>query len=123
MVKIGASALASLIQEASGSATARVLANDSNGAHPPLALADFERALTINDRYSGLSANVPEMPFWLTGGEAFVYRRTSHGERQFMRVDAATGLKRAAFDQARLAAALNEASHKSYQAGDLPFER
>ncbi|TGV29379.1 S9 family peptidase, partial [bacterium M00.F.Ca.ET.168.01.1.1] len=64
-----------------------------------------------------------KMPFWLTGGEAFVYRRTSHGEQQFMQVDAATGFKRPAFDQARLAAALNKVSHESYQAGNLPFDR
>ncbi|MCK1517560.1 hypothetical protein IVB22_34780 [Bradyrhizobium sp. 190] len=38
-----------------------------------------------------------------------------------MLVNAATGVKRPAFDQTRLAAALNEASHKSYQADDLPF--
>ncbi|CCV13838.1 S9 family peptidase [Mesorhizobium sp. STM 4661] len=122
MFKIGALALALSIQGASGSATARALANGSNDAHPSLALSDLERALTINNRYRGL-VNVPERPFWLTGANAFAYRRTSHGEQQFMRVDAATGLKRAAFDQARLAAGLNEASHKSYQAGDLPFER
>ncbi|TIX86139.1 MAG: hypothetical protein E5V24_16405, partial [Mesorhizobium sp.] len=84
---------------------------------------DFKRALTINDRYGGLTVNVPKMPFWLTGGEALVYRRTSHGEQQFMQVDAATGFKRPAFDQARLAAALNKVSHESYQAGNLPFDR
>ncbi|WP_192385828.1 DPP IV N-terminal domain-containing protein, partial [Mesorhizobium silamurunense] len=122
MYKIGALTRSLLTRGAWGSAT-QALANGSNGSHPPLTPTDFERALTINDRYGGLTVNVPEMPFWLTGGEAFVYRRTTHGEHQFMLVDAATGAKRPAFDQARLAAALNKASHKSYQAGDLPFDR
>ncbi|WP_258598298.1 hypothetical protein [Mesorhizobium sp. AR07] len=63
------------------------------------------------------------MPFWLTAANAFVYRRTTRGEHQFILVDAATGVKQLAFDQARLAAALNKASHKSYQADDLPFDR
>ena len=54
MFKIGALALALSIQGASGSATARALANGSNDAHPSLALSDLERALTINNRYRGL---------------------------------------------------------------------
>ncbi|GLR46210.1 peptidase [Mesorhizobium amorphae] len=122
MYSIGALMLALLFQGASGSATAQALVTGSNGAHSPLEPADLERALTINDRYSGLTVNVPEMPLWLSGGDAFVYRRISHGKGQFMLVDVATGVKRPAFDQARLAAALNKASHKSYQANDLPFD-
>ncbi|RUU92449.1 MAG: S9 family peptidase [Mesorhizobium sp.] len=117
MSRIGA-----LTRAAWRSAT-QTLAKGSKSLHPTLAPADFKRALTINDRYGGLTVNVPKMPFWLTGGEAFVYRRTSHGEQQFMQVDAATGFKRPAFDQARLAAALNKVSHESYQAGNLPFDR
>ncbi|RVA31913.1 S9 family peptidase, partial [Mesorhizobium sp. M7A.F.Ca.CA.004.11.2.1] len=117
MSRIGA-----LTRAAWRSAT-QTLAKGSKSLHPTLAPADFKRALTINERYGGLTVNVPKMPFWLTGGEAFVYRRTSHGEQQFMQVDAATGFKRPAFDQARLAAALNKVSHESYQAGNLPFDR
>ncbi|QND61773.1 hypothetical protein [Mesorhizobium huakuii] len=73
MYKTGALTLALLIQGASGSVTARALDNGPNGAPPPLALSDFERALTINDRYGGLTVNVPEGPFWLTP-DAFIYR-------------------------------------------------
>ncbi|NRP75985.1 Prolyl tripeptidyl peptidase [Ensifer psoraleae] len=123
MCKIGALMLALFVQGGSELATAQALANGSNVAHALVGPADFERALTINDRYGALTVNVPEVPWWLAGADAFAYRRTTHGEHQFMLVDAATGLKRPAFDQARLAVALNKASYKSYQAGDLPFER
>ncbi|VIO68620.1 hypothetical protein CI1B_22430 [Bradyrhizobium ivorense] len=88
----------------------------------PLARSDYERALTTADRYGQLTVNVPDVPFWLGEREAFVYRRTTHGEHQFILVDAEKGVKQPAFDQAGLAAALNRASHQNYQPEDLPFD-
>ncbi|WP_234685030.1 S9 family peptidase [Bradyrhizobium monzae] len=111
--------LAILAQHAS--AAANVLADDI--ANPPLVQSDYERALTIGDRYGQLTVNVPDMPFWLSEGEAFVYRQTTQGKRQFTLINAATGVKRPAFDQIRLAAALNSMSHKTYKSDDLPFAR
>ncbi|OWK25163.1 hypothetical protein AJ87_13405 [Rhizobium yanglingense] len=114
--KVGTLTLALFVQGGSGPATAQLLANGPSIAHPPPAPTGFERALTVNDRYGLLTVNVSEVPFWLNGGDAFVHRRTTHGEDRFMLVDVATDVKRPAFDQARLAAVLNNASHKSYQA-------
>ncbi|MCC8938848.1 DPP IV N-terminal domain-containing protein [Bradyrhizobium sp. Arg62] len=103
------------------SAAAHAPADDI--ANPPLVQSDYERALTVGDRYGQLTVNVPDVPSWLPESEAFVYRRTTQGKRQFMLVNAATGVKRPAFDQIRLAAALNRRSHKNYKADDLPFAR
>ncbi|MGY4182826.1 dipeptidyl aminopeptidase/acylaminoacyl peptidase [Bradyrhizobium sp. USDA 4518] len=111
--------LAMLVQPES--AAAHALADEI--ARPPLVQSDYERALTIGDRYGQLTVNLPEVPFWLPEGESFVYRRTTQGKRQFMLVNAATGVKRPAFDQIRLAAALNKRSHENYKADDLPFAR
>jgi len=119
MYKYGALMLALLALQ--DSAAARTLPEDIGT--PPLAPSDYERALTIGARYRRLTVNVPDEPFWLREGEAFVYRRTTQGKHQFMLVNAATGVKQPAFDQARLAKALNRASHKNYKADDLPFDR
>ncbi|NNH32338.1 hypothetical protein C9413_23615 [Rhizobium sp. SEMIA 4085] len=67
------------------------------------ASTDRFRAGTHGQRRHGLlTVNVPEVPFWLNGGDTF-YRRTTHGEHRFMLVDVATGV-RLAVDPARLAA-------------------
>lgn len=96
--KIGAFKLALFARE-SGPPTAQALANVPSVAHPPPAPTGFERALTVNGR-GLLIVNVPEVvPFWLNGGDAFVYRRTTHGEHRFILVDVATGV-RLAVDQA-----------------------
>ncbi|TCN27566.1 dipeptidyl aminopeptidase/acylaminoacyl peptidase [Sinorhizobium americanum] len=105
-----------------GAAGAQALPNGPAPSDPPLAVTDFERALTINDRYRRLSVDLPEVPFWVSE-DSFAYRRSSHGEHQFILVNAATGEKRPAFDQVRLAAALNEATHQSFKPENLPFDR
>ncbi|WYJ43271.1 DPP IV N-terminal domain-containing protein [Bradyrhizobium sp. 2S1] len=88
----------------------------------PLAQSDYERALTTEDRYARLTVNVPDVPFWLGEGDALVYRRTTRGKQQFIFVDAGRGVRQPAFDQARLATALNRASHKHYRPENLPFD-
>lgn len=88
----------------------------------PLAQSDYERALTTEDRYARLTVNVPDVLFWLGEGDALVYRRTTRGKQQFIFVDAGRGVRQPAFDQARLATALNRASHKHYRPENLPFD-
>lgn len=119
MHRVGALMLALLAQQ--DSKATQGLAEDIVNA--PLAQSDYERALTTEDRYGRLTVNLPHVPFWLGEGEAFVYRRTTQGKHQFMLVDAGRGVKQAAFDQARLAAALKRASHKNYNPEDLPFDQ
>lgn len=121
MYKIAALTLALCIQ--GGAAAAQVLANGSGAVNPPLEPADFERALTIGDRYGRLTVNVPDVPQWVNEGQAFVYRRTTEGRHEFILVNPVTGEKRPAFDHVRLAAALSKASHQSYEPDDLPFDR
>ncbi|MDK1389292.1 prolyl oligopeptidase family serine peptidase [Sinorhizobium sp. 8-89] len=102
---------------------AQAVANGSAVVNAPLTPADFERALTMNDRYGRLAVNIPEMPFWQIKGDAFVYRRTTRDGHEFILVNAETGEKRVAFDHVRLAAALNEVTQHDFQPEDLPFHR
>ena len=105
------------------SVAAPALAQSSAGSPPQAAPtpADYQRALTLGDSYGKLSVDLPDDPVWQPDGNTLVYRKTSHGEHEFMVVDAASGTKRPAFDHARLASALSAAAHKPYKAGDLPF--
>jgi dipeptidyl aminopeptidase/acylaminoacyl peptidase len=85
--------------------------------------ADFDRALNIQEKYSKLAINLPEPPVWQEGSDTLVYRKTVDGGHEFELVDAIAQTKQAAFDHAKLAAALSSASGESYQAATLPFAR
>ncbi len=62
-------------------------------------------------------------PHWFADGTCFWYRNDlSEGRRQFILVDAEKGIRRKAFDHARLAAALSEATDVEYDPDHLPFE-
>ena len=54
--------------------------------------------------------------------DAFWYRDLQADGSQFIFVDAASGKKSPAFDQQKVAAALSEATGKSYKATSLPFQ-
>ena len=61
-------------------------------------------------------------PHWLSGGERFWYRRDGPGGTQeFIGVDAVRGRKQPAFDHARLAASLTQATGTLCEAASLPF--
>ncbi len=86
-----------------------------------LTAADYERAeqfLGANTNPLVLRAGVT--PNWLPD-ERFWYRVTTERGREFMLVDAADGTRAPAFDHARLAAGLSDASGEAYEAFDLPF--
>jgi dipeptidyl aminopeptidase/acylaminoacyl peptidase len=85
--------------------------------------ADFDRALNIQEKYSGLVLNLPEPPVWQESSDIFVYRKSVDGGHEFELIDAAAQTKQPAFDHAKLAAALSLASGESYQAATLPFPR
>ncbi len=59
-------------------------------------------------------------PHWF-GPDRFWYRNRSAQGYEFMTVDATTGIRRPAFDQVRLAAALSTAADTAYDPHALPF--
>src|SRR5690242_13943541 len=86
-------------------------AADSPAAAPArqLSAADYARAerfLPWNEQKYLLNGNVG--PRWIAGQDRFWYRRTDErGGSRFILVDARTGRRTAAFDQARIAAGLS----------------
>ena len=91
------------------------------------ALADvtpqqYDAALTLRDRWEYLTRDVAFPASWVKGGHDFVYRETVEGGFAFVRENADTGKKRAAFDQNAVALALGKATHEHYAALRLPFE-
>jgi dipeptidyl aminopeptidase/acylaminoacyl peptidase len=66
--------------------------------------------------------NVFVTPHWLGGRDEFWYRRELVDGAEFVRVDAASGAKRAAFDHAAVARSLGTALGKTLDAKHLPIE-
>jgi dipeptidyl aminopeptidase/acylaminoacyl peptidase len=61
-------------------------------------------------------------PHWFANDTKFWYMNALHGEaREFVLVEADKGVRRAAFDHAKLAAALSTAAGKEFKADHLPF--
>lgn len=72
-----------------------------------------DRARIYRDRIS---------PHWFDGGSRFWYRNDMPGgEREFVLVECENGVRKPAFDHARLAASLSKASGVRYFAERLPF--
>ncbi|MCC6731178.1 MAG: DPP IV N-terminal domain-containing protein [Chthonomonadales bacterium] len=62
-------------------------------------------------------------PHWLAGGSRFWYRNDlAGGRREYVVVDADRGVRRPAFDHARLAASLAEVTGEAVDAARLPVE-
>ena len=83
--------------------------------------ADYERANTVEERTRGLVVDVPETPHWISDTR-FWYRKSVKGGNAFVLVDAASAVKRPAFDHERIAAALGKATGHSYTSTTLPFD-
>jgi dipeptidyl aminopeptidase/acylaminoacyl peptidase len=83
-------------------------------------VADYQRALSLRDRYQGLAVGVPEAPTWIGRSGRFWFRRSVRGGNEFVLVNPETQKIDAPFDHARLAAALSSATNK-YTAVTLPF--
>lgn len=91
------------------------------GAFGQVTRADYARAFNLQKKYDSLVVDLPGIPTWLPQTDKFFYSKSVEGGHDFVLVNAATLTKRSAFDQARLAAALSEASGHSYTALTLPF--
>ena len=84
---------------------------------------DYARAEKfLNYNTNRLVLHVAAQPTW-TGDDRFWYRTTTENGTEFVLVDAATGAKTAAFDQAKMAAALSTAARANYTAYRLPFNQ
>jgi len=84
-------------------------------------LEDYRRAQSLQTKAQGLVVNAPGTPNWIGESDRFWYSRSVKGGTEFMLVNAATGVKRKAFDHDRLAAAINTASGGKYTGLKLPF--
>ena len=90
------------------------------------------RALTADDyaraeQFLGYNTNrlvlhTAAQPTWV-GDDRFWYRTTTENGTEFFQVDAATGTRTPAFDQAKIAAALSSAARSTYSAYRLPFNQ
>ncbi|HWC99645.1 MAG TPA: DPP IV N-terminal domain-containing protein [Candidatus Sulfopaludibacter sp.] len=84
-------------------------------------LADYQRAHDLETKAKDLVVHSPGTPTWIGTSGHFWYARTVVGGSEFMLVDAATGLKKPAFDHEKLAAAISQATHGKFTAVTLPF--
>ena len=95
-------------------------------AAPALAqgtIADYQRAMGLRERFTGLATGVTGAPTWIDGTASFWYRTSVTGGNEFVVVDATAATKTPAFDHARVAAALSAALEGDYTAVTLPFNR
>jgi hypothetical protein len=90
------------------------------------------RALTADDyrraeQFLGYNTNplvlhAAAAPTWM-GDDRFWYRTTTENGVEFFQVEAATGARTPAFDQAKLASALSAAARSNYSSYRLPFNQ
>jgi hypothetical protein len=92
-------------------------------SHAQGTLADYQRAMTLRDRYQNLAINVPDQARWVASTHKLWYRRSVKGGHEFVLVDADTRTKTPAFDQAKLAKALSAALGREITPLDLPFNQ
>jgi dipeptidyl aminopeptidase/acylaminoacyl peptidase len=85
--------------------------------------ADYERALNLQYKYTGLVLHLPDEIQWIEGTDHFVYRRSTANGHEFVMVDAEQQNRQPAFDHARLAAALTKAMDEPVKPEALPLER
>jgi dipeptidyl aminopeptidase/acylaminoacyl peptidase len=92
-------------------------------AQTRLTADDYSRA----EQFLGYNTNrlvlhLAAQPTWV-GDERFWYRTTTENGTEFFQVEAATGARTPAFDQAKIAAALSSAARSNYAAYRLPFNQ
>ena len=83
--------------------------------------ADYVRASGLRELFEGLVIGQATGFSWLDDTHRFTYRRTVQDGSRFLLVDAETLERGPAFDHARLAASLSEATGESYTDVTLPF--
>lgn len=90
-------------------------------APPAPTLADYQRSIGLRRSWMYLTEGLVDQVAWLEDGHRFVYRTTVPGGFEFRTMDAESGDKKAAFDHAKLAAGLGQATGKVYEPLRLPF--
>jgi dipeptidyl aminopeptidase/acylaminoacyl peptidase len=101
-------------------AAAVALVSHLTAQTPAVSLADYQRAVALQARFTGKATGVTGRAVWLASGK-FWYRKSVPGGHTFVMVDPASGTRAAAFDEARMATALGQATGATYTALTLPF--
>ena len=86
-------------------------------------LADYQRAMSLRDRYEPLATGVTDQVRWVYDTHKVVYRKTVRGGAEFVVADAETKAQAPAFDHAKLAAGLSTALKRKVLPLDLPFNQ
>jgi dipeptidyl aminopeptidase/acylaminoacyl peptidase len=84
-------------------------------------LEDYKRGQALQAQARGLVVNVAGTPNWIGETDRFWYTRAVKGGSEFVMVDAVAATRKPAFDQEKLAAAINAVSDGHYSALTLPF--
>lgn len=85
-------------------------------------LQDYQRAVKIRSTFNKLAFKTRVEPHWIADSPRFWYRNETRQGKEFILVDAEKVTCGPAFDHARLAEALSQASGQSYAADKLPFD-
>src|SRR5688500_13766976 len=82
--------------------------------------ADYDRALKLRDRFDAKKVTgAPDAPVWIAQTGRFHYRLVTLAGHDFILVDAKTGERKPAFDQAAVAASLSALTGKTYTGAAL----
>ena len=92
-------------------------------ARAQVTVADYDRALNLQEKYKGLVLHLADEAQWIGDTDRFAYRVTAKGGHEFVVVDAETRTRQAAFDHARLAETLTKALGEPMKPDALPLER
>ena len=85
--------------------------------------SDYERALNLKKTTANKVFKSRVVPHWLPGNTQFWYRNDlSEERREFILVNAETGVRQPAFDHKRLASELSKATGEEIQADRLPID-
>ncbi|MGD8500835.1 MAG: DPP IV N-terminal domain-containing protein [Phycisphaerales bacterium] len=86
--------------------------------------SDYERALNLRELTANKVFKDRVRPHWLSGNTQFWYRNDLADEqREFILVNAETGVRQPAFDHERLAKVLADATAEEIQASRLPLDK
>ncbi len=102
-------------------ATLSVCVLSFSSLHAQGTLADYQRAHDLSAKAFGLVINVPGPAHWIGDEHRFWYAKSVRGGNDFVLVDADAAMKKAAFDQPKLAAAISAVTGQPYTALTLPF--
>jgi dipeptidyl aminopeptidase/acylaminoacyl peptidase len=84
-------------------------------------IADYQRAMTLRDRYQDLTPGIADQVRWIEKTNRLYYRKSVKGGHEWVLVDAPSAQKRPAFDHTRLAAGIAAAANRKATAVTLPF--